>query len=436
MFINQTMTQTGSLVLATLFLTTITATDIRAEEVREGETVLSRQRPELDPLGVRLRSFKIQPALAVDMEYNDNIFATDDDTEGDFIAVIKPELVIKSDWSRHALNFRTDAAIGQYITNDDENYEDFRVLLDGRLDYSRFISLSSGLGYRQGHERRGSPDDQVGRGIEPTVFDVASAYLNFSHRFNRLSYKLEGRIDRQTYDDVKTKSNGLIVNSDRDRNTLLGSLQLNYDILPLTSAFIRSTINDRSYDASRLRVVRNPQPNNSDLRAFDRDSSGYEVVIGVDAELTGVTYGNVFIGYTEQEYDDRELDTVSGLTGGATLTWIPSGLTTVRAIVNRDINETIFEQASGVFTTRVGMIVDHELLRNLLLNLNVFGVFEDFEGVDRSDDVVELGFGAKYLLNRNLYLSLNYHFQTRDSSRSKNFGYDQNRIGLALQLNL
>src|SRR5512143_1338967 len=49
------------------------------EAAPHGETVATRVRPELEPLGIRAGSFLILPKLGVDGTYNDNVFATNHD---------------------------------------------------------------------------------------------------------------------------------------------------------------------------------------------------------------------------------------------------------------------------------------------------------------------------------------------------------------------
>ena len=55
------------------------AIDAAAQELFRGDTVLTRPRPELDPLGVRLGSFFLFPRADVVESFNDNIFATEKD---------------------------------------------------------------------------------------------------------------------------------------------------------------------------------------------------------------------------------------------------------------------------------------------------------------------------------------------------------------------
>ena len=59
---------------------------------------------------------------------------------------------------------------------------------------------------------------------------------------------------------------------------------------------------------------------------------------------------------------------------------------------------------AGYLASSVAAGVDHELLRNLLLNANAGYENDFFQGVSRTDAVFSAGAGIRYLLNRNLYL--------------------------------
>jgi uncharacterized protein (PEP-CTERM system associated) len=71
--------------------------------------------------------------------------------------------------------------------------------------------------------------------------------------------------------------------------------------------------------------------------------------------------------------------------------------------------------------------VNHELLRNVLLNGNVGYIRDDFEGVDRTDNTLRAGAGVSYLLNRHLSLDAKYDFSTRDSDENDE-EYTRNRF--------
>ena len=71
-----------------------TGPEATAAAVR-GETVATRARPELDPLGVRLGSFLVYPKVGTDMTWNDNVFASRSGTKDDVVFDIMPELAVQ-----------------------------------------------------------------------------------------------------------------------------------------------------------------------------------------------------------------------------------------------------------------------------------------------------------------------------------------------------
>jgi hypothetical protein len=375
--------------------------------IRRGETVFDRDRPELEPLGIRLGTFVAFPSVAVREEYNDNIFATDTNEVDDFVTHVLPGVRIVSDWNNHELRFDADADVGRYNDNDREDFEDYTVRASGRLDVLRSTSISGSAAYRARHEQRSSPDDVAG--IEPTLYDVQSANISGRHQFNRLNVTLGAGIDRYDFDDVATSTGAIINNDDRDRDTLNTSLRLGYELVPEYEAFLRGTYNVTDYDA------------NLDDTGVNRDSDGYEFVAGIELDFGGLTFGDFFAGYRAQEYDSAVLKDSSGPVIGADVTWNASPLTTLIGTVSREIRESTQQDASGNnasgrFFTTLGMSAQHELLRNLLLGLDASVSEDDFQGISRTDDIYRIGLNATYLVHRSVTLSGGYNYLVRDSS--------------------
>jgi hypothetical protein len=103
-------------------------------DVPRGATVRDRPRPDYDPIGVPLGGFVAFPSITVSSEYNDNIFATDDNTEDDIITRLRPNVDLRSNWSRHLLGLTLGADLGFYADNTDENFQDFNVVGNGRYE--------------------------------------------------------------------------------------------------------------------------------------------------------------------------------------------------------------------------------------------------------------------------------------------------------------
>jgi hypothetical protein len=399
------------------------------EAAAQVETVKTRPRPELEPLGVRAGSFLIFPSITVQEEYNDNIFATKNDTKDDFITSVLPGLSVESDWNNHALNFSTGGDFGFYgnksgsgPNTSDQNYQDWNVATDGRLDVSRDIALFGGGGVAKLHEDRANPD-QVG-GKDPTEYYFFSGFASYVQTIDNLNFTLTPEFRRYDYDDVQAFVGPSINQDDRDRNEYNASLRTGYQFTPAYEGFVRFGGIRRKYDET------------PDDDGFNRNSWGYDAVVGLTFDLSGVTSGDVFAGYQKEMLnDDSNLDNISGPTFGASLNWSATTLTTVGASVVRNIETTTVDGASGYWATLGALTVDHELLRNLLLNGTLAVTNNDYEGIARSDWIYTAGVGAKYMMNRNFYATLGYRFRTRDS-RNFNGGiadYNENRVRIALE---
>lgn len=394
-----------------------------ADEIPRGETVLGRSRPELDPLGIRMGNFLFFPKLELRELYHDNIFSVESAKTDDFITIVSPGFSLQSDWNNHSFAVSGSADLGFHADTTEENYEDFNISASGRFDIKRDIDISASASYSALHEGRGSPDDVDG--INPTEFSVALANIQYFHRLNRFNATLDGTVRKYDFDDART-SLTTINNDDRDRLESNISLRGGYEIIPEYEAFVRIGANDRSYD------------DNVDDNGFDRDSHGYEVVAGVYMDLGGIVFGDVFAGYTRQDYGDSSLNTIDGLTFGAGMTWNVTRLTTINGDITRVIEETTSGSASGFFATRIDLSVDHELLRNLILSSNLSATQKDYEGIEREDILYTVGVGAKYMLNRNFYGSLNYSYihQDSDAPAGTDSDYRQNIFVVRLELQL
>ncbi len=310
-----------------------------AQGANPQETVTTRPRPEVDPLGVRMGSFFLFPKIGLSETYDDNIFRTDGSEVDDFITVLSPSLNLKSNWNRHSLNFGASADIGRYADRTTENYEDYNVNTGGTLDITRRSHLSGGLSYAKLHEERGSPD--AANGINPTEYKLANADASFRQQLNRVNVTVGGTAKNYNYDDVSLSGGGVSNQDDRDRNEYEGSVRLGYEIVPQYEAFVKTTVNKRSYISS------------VDDAGVNRDSNGYALDGGVRIDLTGKTFGDVFVGYRSQDYKDPTLSTVSGMDFGADLTWNATSLTTAKLGVARTVEEFDFGWRFGLFGDQI-----------------------------------------------------------------------------------
>jgi hypothetical protein len=195
-------------------------------------------------------------------------------------------------------------------------------------------------------------------------------------------------------------------------------LRVSYEITPRYEAFARVGYNRRSYD-------------HDDPAGFTRDSNGYRADIGATIDLTGVTFAEVYTGYVIQDYEASTLGKINGVDFGARVVWNATQLTSVSANIDRRVQDAntvaLLADGSSAFSpgylrTNVGLTVDHELLRNVLLTGRVGYENDDYEKIDRSDDRFDIGAGIRYSFTRNLYLGGSYTYSNRSSEGSAGGG--------------
>jgi hypothetical protein len=405
------------------------------------ETVTNRERPETDPLGMRLGVWRLDASLALGYVQDDNVLAADADEMDDDILLLRPEARLASDWSRHALRVGGEASIARYSDFDEEDYEDWRVFAEGRLDLPAG-NVAASLGRLELHEERTSPDDLGG--LEPTTYSVDAAELSWLYEPGALRVRPDVRYRALSFDPTPVATPAdpdarparctpsgapgidTCSNEDRDRDLIDAGLRIGYAMTPGYDLFVEGRLSSLDYDR---RV---------DFNGFERSSDGYELLAGSTFALGSTTFGEVYAGYRHWSFDDDRFETIDGLAFGADVTWNVTPLTTLGLAADRRIESTTIVGASGIERTAVGLSADHELLRNLLLWARVATVTEDFEGIDREDDLTELGIGARYLMSRRLYVLVGFEREERDGSGADASGqeYDITRLEVRLQGNL
>lgn len=392
---------------------------VTAQEPGRTETVTERSRPELDARGIPVGTFRAYPAVGVDLLFDDNIFADNDNEIDDLITVIKPEFIMEAEWSRAELELGTDLTVGRYADIGTEDYEDWRVWGDLGINLGRGLFTAEAR-HEDLHEERTSPDDS--RGIRPTQYMVDAFRLGYRNRLGRFDVRPEFGQRILDYDETQTE-NGPESNEDRDRKRSDLQIRVGYGKSQKFQPFVRVSLTDVSYDQT------------FDRNGFQRSSDGYDIVGGTGIDLSGRAFGDIFIGYIRRDYDDAQFRRVDGPIFGGELTWNVSGLTTLHLSASRLIKSTTIVGAAGITDTGFSFEADHELIRNLILSFDISANNEDFEGIDRSDDIFRTQLEGVYMINRYLQLRLGFGFLSRDTSpaNSGGFEYDIQRVFFGIQ---
>lgn len=371
-------------------------------ERERGVPVYSRARPEVDPIGVRAGAFMIYPKARLSGLYDDNIYATRNNREDDFITTVNPGVRAESNWSNHRLAFETEAAAGYYFDNQSENFLDGRIALDGRLDIQRGTFIEGALSVARLHEERGDPDVDLAND-EPSVFYQTDASLTGYHGVGRLSLTLGANYTRYDYRSVDLVDGGTDSQSDRDYNVYEALGRVAYELLPNVSPFIQTSYNVRRYD------TRAP---------INRESEGYRIGFGTGFDTGGIITGEVYGGYMRQNFVSSRFDDASGPWFGGSLLWNVTRLTSVEVGLERRVVETTNSEASSYNRTAFETRVDHELLRNLLIGGYAHYYDDRYNGSSLEERYFEAGPRVTYLWNRNFNAELSFTHSRVDSNES------------------
>ncbi|MDP3406189.1 MAG: outer membrane beta-barrel protein [Brevundimonas sp.] len=383
-------------------------------------SVAQRSRPDYEAPGIRAGAFLVYPRLELSAERNDNIYATAANEVDDSILHVRPELAFESDWSQNFLTAYVRGAFNRYSDNESENTEEFGVGGSGRIDVTRLSNLGFGADYNSSFEPRTAPSAPR-NAVEPTALKTAQAYISGSRSAGYL--KLTGRADWRSFDyeDGRTGLGAVIEQDNRDREVVSLSGRLDLAVSPDTAFFFQATGNDRTYDIRSTPL------------APARDSKGAEYLFGANFELGAVARGEISAGYIEQSFDEAAFDDVEGFGARAQLEWFPSELTTVNIAAGRTVEDTPVAGVGAFVSNTASLGIDHELLRNVILNARVTWGRDEYEGIDREDTRTGVNIGGTYLINRNFGVNATLSsMDTKSEGANRDQDFTVNKLIVAL----
>jgi hypothetical protein len=390
-----------------------------AQRLEPGQSVLDRPRPAYQAHGVVLGPATVHPSLELRQTWIDNPLARPEGSSADLVTTIAPALDIGVSGRRFDLGLAAGLARSFHWQRPGEDTLDWSLTADGAYSFGRGGGVRAAALAARSHLDRGDPN-AVG-GVSPTPRTDLTLALGGTEDRGRIEIDLSIEVRRVDFDDVAARGGGRLDNDARDRTAYSAAYRVDYRLTPGIGLFQRTTGNLRLYDR--------PDP----ATGVQRNSVGSETVVGAAFALTGITVGEAFVGWRQQSYADAALTQAAGLAAGLSLQSSPTELTTLNLGLTRSIAETTQAFASGILTTELGFGVDHELLRNLLLNADLRWRDLDYVGIGRRDTRLDLSLGARWLVNPWLHGTLRVGHERRLSS-APDGDFVRNRIELRARL--
>ena len=352
--------------------------------------------------------------------YDDNIFATRNSKESDAILVGLPSLSYRIGNDVTNLNIAGSGEIGRYRDHHSENYNDWTLNADGRIQLMQGLQLLGGGDFRWAHESRSSPD--AVQGLEPTRYRRAFGYAGLVGHFGAIAGRIGGTITGFDFSDVPTAS-GLYNNRDRDRTQLETGARLGYDLSPRLEVFAQGAFDRRLY---RQKI---------DDAGYRRDSQGFSLAAGAHRQFGKNFDGEIFAGILRQNYKDRRFHDIKTVDFGGLLNWTGPNNVSAKLSLDRSIEETIVSGSSAYVITSASLGIGMMAGPRLKVGLDIDGENYDFKDIDRSDFVMSGDLWLRYWLTSRFYLGADYRLAQR-ASTSAGYDYDQNRVMLRIGMQL
>jgi hypothetical protein len=387
--------------------------------------VAARKRPSdedaFEPVGLRAGAFVLKPAIELTGGRDSNPQHVSAGG-GSSLFIVAPELQVRSDWQRHALNADIKGSYTTYGTTfvPDLDRPTLDAKIDGRIDITRNNQIDLQGRLFVGTDNPGSPNLQAGLARLP-IFVTTGGTFGYTQRFNRFELSAKGGIDRTVYDMSQLTDGTTSSNDDRNFDQYALALRGGYELTPGVKPFIEGTIDTRVHD---LVVDRN---------GLQRDSDGYSIRAGSSFEITRKLTGEISGGFASRSYKDLTLPQLDGPLAAASLIWIATALTTVKLEARTSLDETTLAGVSGTLRRDFTLEVDHAFRRWLIGTLKFGYGMDNYVGSTRIDDRYSASAGLVYKMNRNMQLKAELR---RDWLHSTVFGVDYGSTAVLLGLRL
>lgn len=382
--------------------------------------VLDRPRAEYDALGVRAGTFLVYPRVDLGVTYDDNVFAAEADEIADAAYSVSPQITAESNWSRHELQITAAGQFYKYQDLSDEDYNEFRLYAQGRLDVRRDTNATGVLSYQKAIEPRGS-SAYLTATQSPIEYTNASASFAGVRDFNRVRVSGNLGVSELDYDDGVSFEGAVIDQDFRDSNQTSATVRLDYAYSPSTALFGEVGFSQLDYD-----VV-----------GGSRDSDGVRLLAGVNFELSNLVTGEISAGYITRAFEEGVADDIDQFAYRASVNWYPTELVTVAVGGETQINDSGLLNTPAYVADTVRVQVDYEPLRNLIVSGVADYSRASFQDLDRSDDRFGLGVSATYLVNRRAGITLTVNqIEQESSGAARTVDYTERSIGVALVLQL
>lgn len=372
------------------------------------------------PQGKRIGSFLLFPEVTITGFYSDNPTASPANRPGDIGLELEPSFVLRSDWSRHELEFQ-----GQFITSyfeelTTENTQEWFLAAGTRIDIqnNHFIRLDARIENTQ--DNRGDIDNQNTDAELANVLTSTFSTL-YNYEWNRTTLQLSGTLEDVDNEDTVDSQGTVTNNDDEDYLETSTAVRLSYTFNPGHYVYSEGRYINRDYDT----FVNDG--------GFQRGSDTYAAEAGIIFDVSAVLRLVATIGNHWQQADDTRLEDINEVIYNAALTYRPSEQTTLVVSTGRDVEGTDLEGTIGVVETNYGALLTHYFRPHVRMTSSLTYEQEEYPGIQTEQNTLTAELTLQYILNRHARLLASYEFSDVETNNGDDYQENLIRLGITLR---
>lgn len=364
-----------------------------------------------EPSRFSVGDFALRAKASTGLVYDDNVEADENARDEDIFLTLSPSVRAQSTYARHSLGIGAGATAGTALKNSTDDFFDWRIGADGRIDLERRSTIDASVSYSQDTEDDEDVDSEDDDGDTP-IHNI-DASLGYDVQGEKIGIGGSGTISRL---DVEGDDF-----DDRDRTAygLNGRVRYQWsEDLTLSGgpSFRYSAYDDDAADDGD-----------------GRDALEFGLQTGAGYRYSRTITTRASLGYALVSFSDSDREDQSRLTGSAGLTFAPGNGLTLDLQARRSLGLSIEDNEDTRTSTNGSATLAHRLKlgsRSALSSSLALGITR-FSDLDRTDKNLLAGVTFAYRLAESAFLSTSYRFSLRDSDEA-DADYYRNLISIGL----
>lgn len=383
-------------------------------------SVLTRSRPSYDALGVSVGGLLIHPQIRSGAGGTTNTYLTASEAVSSAYVSLRPSVDVSTIWSRHSLQLNASTAIRSYIGQSRRNERDWNVGATGKVELGTKLEvLAAASASRETEDPFSGEVDSGVLALSRFRRDTGSLRVDYtSGRF-----RLIGSSQYTKFQFNRIPLTQLIFRdqSDRDRNTLSTTAQVEYARSPSVSFFVQANHVANNFVKPLI-------------DGFDLDSSTVRAFVGSNIDLAGRARGSLAVGYSVRNYQLASFGTLQGVALEAQIELFPKEALTLSMRARRTIEDSTSRAAGPrpFWNNSLSARADYELKRNIIASLSSEFSQQNFIRDRQVNRIYRVGGNFRYLVSRRLTLDSSISHTSQSVTSVSSTGFSENRLEVGL----